>query len=489
MVKKLSIEDRRALVPEDVAARLRCIPLAYVDDAVYLATDHPDTWNALQDAQRYIGKPVVAIPVSPERLGWHAARTYAEGVLTSPAWQRHAVVGPAISDETDETERAARDKPVVRMVDEMFAEAIGLRASDIHLEPCLSGLRVRFRLDGLLVTRATLPQGLAGPVVGRIKILARLNLAERRLPQDGRLTVSLPNRAIDLRVSTFPTLHGEKVVLRLLDRDPVLLDPASLGMPDEVLGRFLHASRLPRGMVLVTGPTGSGKTTTLYSALATRNSPDLNIMTIEDPIEYAIDGINQTQVQEEIGFKFGTALRHALRQDPDIIMVGEIRDKETAEIALRAALTGHLVFSTLHTNDSASALARLVDIGVEAYLLASCLDLVLGQRLVRKLCPHCRLEHWRQPNDAHIPSIVGDTWHEAAGCDQCASTGYRGRRGVFECLVVDDSLREILVSKPTASEIRTWMTTNGFSVLEEAGWDLVSTGITSPQEYLRIMGS
>jgi type IV pilus assembly protein PilB len=486
MVSRLSPDERRAMVPETLAAQWRCIPLAVVDDAIYLATDHPDVWNAVQGIQRHLDRPVVPVPVTLDRLRWHAARTYADGILTSPVWQRHVPATPDTGVQLDETERAAKDKPIVRLVDEMLSEAVKRRASDVHLEPEADGLRVRFRLDGLLVTRAVLSK--AEPVVGRIKILSRLNLAERRLPQDGRLTVNLPDRAIDLRVSTFPTLYGEKVVLRLLDRDPVLLEPRNLGMPERVLNEFLRAIQLTRGMVLVTGPTGSGKTTTLYSALSHINAADVNILTIEDPIEYALHGINQTQIQEEIGLSFGIALRHALRQDPDIIMVGEIRDKETAEIALRAALTGHLVLSTLHTNDAASALARLIEIGVEASLLATCLELVLGQRLVRRLCTRCRTVHHRQQGEEYVPAMVGTAWQEAVGCDHCASTGYQGRQGIFECLRADEPLKELLVDRPTSGRLRAWMNEQGFKSIEQAGWDLVASGTTSPQEYLRVLG-
>jgi general secretion pathway protein E len=402
-----------------------------------------------------------------------------------------------LSDDIDDIEQLkdlASEAPVIRLVNILISRAIENRASDIHIEPFEKDLKVRYRIDGILHDVESPPKKLKAAVISRVKIMAKLNIAERRLPQDGRIKLKVLGKDIDLRVSTLPTLYGESVVMRILDKsNSSLYDIRSLGFPEDSLQEFEALIRRPHGIFLVTGPTGSGKTTTLYSALSTINLPDKKIITIEDPIEYQMEGVNQIHVNAQIGLTFGTGLRHIVRQDPDVIMVGEIRDLETAEIAIRAALTGHLVFSSLHTNDAPSAITRLVDMGAEDYLIASSLLGILAQRLVRVICPHCKTETFpvaemlQQIGFRHGYTRKGsDRFYEGSGCEQCGHTGFIGRIGIYELMLINDDIRKLTVGKADSNEIRKKALENGMRSLRDDGWLKVRQGITSISEVLRV---
>ncbi len=382
----------------------------------------------------------------------------------------------------------ASEAPVIRLVNLLINRALEQRASDIHIEPFENELKVRYRIDGVLHDVDTPARRLQAAIVSRIKIMAKLNIAERRLPQDGRIKLRLMGREIDLRVSTLPTLYGESVVLRILDRSSIVVNLESLGFPEDTQVQFGKLIIKPYGMILVTGPTGSGKTTTLYGALDKINSPDKKIITIEDPVEYQLFGVNQIHVKPQIGLTFATGLRSIVRQDPDIIMVGEIRDFETAEIAIQAALTGHLVFSTLHTNDAAGAVSRLLEMGVEDYLLASSLLGVLAQRLVRRVCQKCK-----QPAEMAVEAMreIGGgngemQVYEGRGCEECAHTGYRGRSGIFELLPVTDEIRQLILKRSSADVIRDTAVKQGMRTLREDGWRTVRRGLTTVAEVVRV---
>jgi type IV pilus assembly protein PilB len=387
--------------------------------------------------------------------------------------------------------QAVEDAPVVKLVNVILAEAIKKGASDIHAEPYEKVFRVRFRIDGVLYEVMTPPMSLKNAIISRLKIMASLDISERRLPQDGRMKVKYKGREVDFRVSTLPTLFGEKVVMRLLDKSNLKLDLSKLGFGPKALADFEAAIRAPYGMLLVTGPTGSGKTTTLYSALDRLNQPETNIMTAEDPVEFNLRGINQVQIREGIGLTFAAALRSFLRQDPDVIMVGEIRDAETAEIAVKAALTGHLVLSTLHTNDAPSAVTRLLNMGIEPFLVASSVLAILAQRLLRRICVQCKTPVTVQP---HALIDIGLTPEEAAsitcykgvGCEACSGTGYKGRIAIYEVMVLSPELRDMVLSGASAIEIKRGAIQQGMQTLRVSGLQKLQEGITTVEEVLRV---
>ena len=364
------------------------------------------------------------------------------------------------------------DAPIIRLLNSLLSEAVRAGASDIHLEPFENKMLARLRIDGILTEIASLSAKLAPYLVSRVKVMARLDIAETRLPQDGRLSLTLGEKNYDVRVSTLPIRYGERVVMRLLDKDSVQYDLADLGMTSELRKVFESTLKEPNGIILVTGPTGSGKTTTLYAALEILNETERNIMTVEDPIEYALHGVSQTQVNNKIGMTFASGLRSILRQDPDIVMVGEIRDRETAEIAVQASLTGHIVLSTVHTNSASSAVTRLVDMGIENYLLASSLKLVLAQRLVRRLCSSCKTQD--ESGEYH-----------PVGCDQCQNNGYRGRVGIYEILSVDENIRSMLARGADEQEIEAYAFSKT-QKLSDAGYALVQAGETTKAEIIRV---
>jgi general secretion pathway protein E len=402
-----------------------------------------------------------------------------------------------LADEIEDIEQLkdlASEAPVIRLVNLIISKAIENRASDIHIEPFDKDLKVRYRIDGILHDVESPPKKLKAALISRIKIMSKLNIAERRLPQDGRIKLKVLGKDIDLRVSTLPTMYGESVVMRILDKSNTsLYDIRRLGFPEDSLAEFESLIRRPHGIMLVTGPTGSGKTTTLYSAISTINLPDKKIITIEDPVEYQIDGVNQIQANPQIGLTFASGLRHIVRQDPDVIMIGEIRDLETAEIAIRAALTGHLVFATLHTNDAPSAITRLIDMGAEDYLIASSLLGVLAQRLIRVICPSCKTEVF--PVSEMLDEIEysrgdprkgPDRFFEGSGCEQCGNTGFIGRVGIYELMPMNDDIRKLTVGKADSNQIRKKAIENGMRPLRDDGWLKVRQGVSSIAEVLRV---
>lgn len=403
-----------------------------------------------------------------------------------------AVIDMAAGDEAEskEEEVVRVDAPIIKLANKIIYDAIKMRASDIHIEPYEKGVAVRYRIDGVLQNVLNLPLQIKSALTTRFKIMSHLDISERRLPQDGRIKAKIADKEVDFRVSSLPIMHGEKIVLRILEKGSLQLDLAKLGFEEISLQFFLEALEKPYGMILVTGPTGSGKTTTLYSALMKLNKPEVNIMTVEDPVEYSFQGINQVQVKEEIGLTFATALRAFLRQDPDIIMVGEIRDFETAEIAVKAALTGHLVLSTLHTNDAPSTITRLINMGIEPFLISSSVLLVVAQRLVRKLCPYCKREETvsRETllklgfNEKEIENlkVYGPT-----GCSECNSTGYRGRIALYEVMPITDEIKELILTGATALDIKRVAIRQGMLTLRRSGLNKIMQGITSIKEVLR----
>ncbi|HLH30738.1 MAG TPA: type II secretion system ATPase GspE [Terriglobia bacterium] len=405
-------------------------------------------------------------------------------------------IGEGFGTDEDNIEHLrdlASEVPVIRMVNLIISRAVESRASDIHIEPFERELRLRYRVDGVLHNIDPPPNQLRAAIISRIKLMAKLNIAERRLPQDGRIKLKVLGREIDLRVSTLPTMYGESVVMRILDQsNSALIDLRRLGFPEDSYAKICEMTSRPHGIFLVTGPTGSGKTTTLYSALKRINIPDRKIITIEDPVEYQMDGINQIQANPQIGLTFGTGLRHIVRQDPDVIMIGEIRDLETAEIAIRSALTGHLVFSTLHTNDAPSAITRLVDMGVEDYLLASSLIGVLAQRLVRVNCRECtepeRVGTAALQEAGFDAAQLGEfvVLKRGRGCSKCGHSGYEGRLGIYELLDVDEELRRLMVTKSDSMVLKAQAIKSGMRTLKEDGWQKVLAGITTADEVMRV---
>ncbi|PYO00220.1 MAG: type II secretion system protein GspE [Candidatus Rokuibacteriota bacterium] len=397
--------------------------------------------------------------------------------------------GPEGEEDVNHLRDMAFEAPVIRLVNLLVESAIAAEASDIHIEPFEDTLRVRYRIDGILFDQESPPRRLRDAVTSRIKLMAEMNIAERRLPQDGRIRVSLHGRRVDIRVSTIPTVHGESIVMRLLDRASVFLPLEKLGFGSDTLKHFEALIQRPHGILLVTGPTGSGKTTTLYAALEKINSPDRKILTIEDPVEYQLKGVNQIPVKPKIGLSFATGLRHIVRQDPDVILVGEIRDLETVDIAIQAALTGHMVFSTLHTNDAPGAIPRLQDMGAEPYLIASVLEGVLAQRLVRRICQACRAPE--TPSAADIEALgveapPGVTLYRGLGCDECRNTGYRGRTAIYELFTITEDVRSLILRRASSREIRRLAVEAGMTTLRMDGWSRACEGVTTVEEVLRV---
>lgn len=386
----------------------------------------------------------------------------------------------------------ASEAPVIRLVNQMISRAVEMKASDIHVEPFEKSLKIRYRVDGVLHEVETPPRNIAPAVISRIKIMSKLDIAEKRVPQDGRITLRVLGKEIDLRVSTVPTLHGESVVMRILDKGSIqLFDLSKLGFPKETYKKYQKLITRPHGIILVTGPTGSGKTTTLYAVLNKLNDPDKKIITVEDPVEYQLEGVNQIHVNHQVGLTFASGLRTILRQDPDIILVGEIRDKETAEIAIQASLTGHLVLSTLHTNDACGAVTRLLDMGVEDYLIASTLIGVLAQRLVRVVCPTCRKKITLDPGHAQDFGISTDIdtlpdAYTAVGCKECGETGYIGRQAIFELLTIDDKIRSLILEKPDNPKLKAAGKAQGMKFLRDDGFAKALDGVTTLEEVLRV---
>jgi len=469
------------------------LPLEIVDQHLRVAVAGEPLVEVLDDLRMSFGAPLDLIAVSHAELdeGVRSAFGAAESVVELVRVLGDEVEGGA--EPADQPVADARDlvnqPPVIRFVNLLIREAHDARASDIHLEATREGMRVRFRVDGVLGLVPSPPRGLQAAVVSRVKLLAHLDIAERRVPQDGRIRARLEERELDLRVSTMPTFYGESVVLRLLDRAGRPVGLEELGMSPDDLAAFRRLAERPHGIVLATGPTGSGKTTTLYAALGLRRTTQEKVITVEDPVEYHLDDVTQVPVNVKAGVTFGSALRSILRQDPDVLMIGEMRDTETALIAVQSAITGHLVFSTLHTNDAVSALARLVNLGVQPYMVAAALEAVLAQRLVRRICPECR-EPYR-PDPAAVALLAHDaagsmTLQRGRGCTRCRGTGYRGRTGIFELLRVTDDVREALSRPEAGADLRALAAGQGMTSLREDGWRAVQAGVTTIEEVLRV---
>jgi general secretion pathway protein E len=472
----------------------RMLPLETSGERLRVAVAGEPDAEALEDLRQSYNLPIQVVPVSHEELLEAIRQTFAaaESVveLVRDLSVEMGLPSDGTADGLTDVRDLANQPPVIRFVNLLIRDAHEASASDIHLEAIRDGLRVRLRVDGVLSELPSPPRAFQAAVVSRIKLLAELDIAERRQPQDGRIRVRLEARELDLRVSTVPTLHGESVVLRLLDRGgrPVGLD--ELGMPPEMYETVRRLAQQPHGILLATGPTGSGKTTTLYAALGLRHASEEKVIAVEDPVEYDLPGVTQVPVHARAGVSFAAALRSILRQDPDVLMVGEMRDPETAGIAVQAAMTGHLVFSTLHTNDAPSALTRLADLKVEPYLIAATLEAVLAQRLVRRICPHCRERY--QPDPTSVALLVSRPvgrihLERGRGCAECRQTGFRGRTGIFELLVMTDELRQALLGPLDLSAVRQQLRAQGMATLREDAWTKVQAGITTVEEVLRVV--
>jgi general secretion pathway protein E len=466
-------------------------PISLEGSVLTVASAQPLNPVILDDLRQATGYEVRLAVSSPEAILEAIDRTY-DGAST-PLQRIVEGVEDERSPDGEEDVNHLRDMafeaPVIRLVNLIVENAIAAEASDIHLEPFEDSLRLRYRIDGILYDQESPPRRLRDAVTSRIKLMAEMNIAERRLPQDGRIRVSLRERRVDIRVSTIPTVHGESIVMRLLDRQSVFLPLERLGFTAEMLARFQALITRPHGIILVTGPTGSGKTTTLYGALEKINSPDRKIITIEDPVEYQLKGVNQIPVKSKIGLTFSSGLRHIVRQDPDVILVGEIRDLETVEIAIQASLTGHLVFSTLHTNDAPGAITRLQDMGAEPYLISSVLEAVLAQRLVRRICAACRVPDRPAAADLQMLGVTASPdlqLFRGRGCDACRGTGYRGRSGIYELFPITEEVRSLILRRASSREIRRQAIQSGMTSLRLDGWTKACEGLTTVEEVLRV---
>lgn len=471
------------------------LPLRRVAESIEVAAADDPEAEVLEDLAHFYAASITLIPLDRDALEEAIRRAFAstESVLDLVRGLEGDTGADAsmFGDEPTDLRNLANQPPVIRYVNLLVREAFDTGASDVHLEATRDGLRARLRLDGVLTEIASPPRGLQHAVVSRVKLLASLDIAERRAPQDGRIRVRMEDRDLDLRVSTVPTLHGESLVLRLLDHGgrPVTLE--ELGMSAELMLQMQRLAQRPHGIILATGPTGSGKTTTLYAALGMRDPTAEKIVTVEDPIEYNLAGVTQVPVHVKAGVTFAAALRSILRQDPDVLMVGEMRDAETAGIAVQAAMTGHVVFSTLHTNDALSAMARLADLRVEPYLVAATVEGVLAQRLVRRTCPDCRVRY--RPDPSVIAAVARGpvaqmTLERGEGCGACRQTGFRGRTGIFELLVVDEAIKQAVAHGADLSHLRALATKAGLQTLRSDGWRKVQAGQTTVEEVLRVAG-
>jgi len=517
LATELIPEDLIDAVPINFARQNHVLPLSQSDESVRVAVANPLDPFPVDDLRILLGKTIIAVAASEESIDDAINRVYERKDETALAEAKEGEEVEELRDLIDMTDEA----PVIRWVNNLFYTAVKERASDIHIEPTDEKVIVRYRVDGRLIPRKEANRGFLSSIVSRVKIEAGLNIAEKRLPQDGRISKKIAGKVVDVRVSTIPTAKGERVVMRLLDKEQVLLNLVDLGFARKELDQLELLIGRPNGIILVTGPTGSGKTTTLYACLNKINTPEKNILTAEDPVEYELRGIGQMQVQSKIGLTFASGMRSFLRQDPDVIMVGEIRDHETAEIAIHASLTGHLVLSTLHTNDAPSAITRLVDMDVQAYQLSSSVLAVLAQRLVRKLCDHCKSPYTPTAQDLRelgidsataqeklvelqrlaATTVIGDsnpvilpdpageasgalTFYHHRGCDECSNTGYRGRIGIFELMMIDEPVRREILNNSDAKTIQRVAQQQGMRLLREDGARQVVAGVTSVEEVL-----
>ncbi len=493
-------KDAIDAVPAQIATTNKVLPLQYdkATKALTVAMANHENFRALDDLRSLMGYHVKAVIADSEQIEKLLAKHYQAGTESLGE-----ILGELSSDDTlkdlkgrgesidlDSLKEAADSNPVRKLINLVLLQAIKDKASDIHFEPFEDEFKMRYRIDGVLYEMMPPPSHIAAAISSRIKVMANLDIAERRLPQDGRIELSVNNQPIDLRVSVLPTMFGESVVMRVLDRSNVQLDLDKIGLRDDELEVVRQLIHKPNGIVVVTGPTGSGKTTTLYSALRELNDPSTKIITAEDPVEYDIDGIIQCQVKADIEMTFGRILRSMLRQDPDMILVGEIRDKETAEIAVQASLTGHLVFSTLHTNDAPSAIARLLDLGLEPFLVTATLEGIVAQRLVRRVCAHCKSEY--TPSEEQLmelelrpEEVAGRVFYYGKGCEHCNNTGYRGRLGIYEIMTLDDDMRDQIIKHASTQVLRAEAKRRGMRTLRQSGLLAIYDGVTTIEEVVR----
>ncbi len=489
-------EELLKVLPARLIHKRQFIPIQKTSDTLRVATADPYDINAFDELRLLTQLKIEMVLASESEIQRLIRQHFGVGGSTIDQMIEESADASEIEllsesiDENGDAMDLAQEATVVKLVNDILTEAIRDKASDIHVEPCENDLKIRYRIDGVLQKTVVPPQirHFQAAIISRIKIMSNLNIAEKRLPQDGGFKARVNGREIDFRVSIIPTGFGEAVVMRILDRQSINLSLPQLGMADEVLDNFEAMITRPHGIVLVTGPTGSGKTTTLYAALHTIVSEEIKILTIEDPIEYYLEGINQVQTAEKIGLNFARALRSFLRHDPDVILVGEIRDQETAEVAINASLTGHLVFSTLHTNDSSGANTRLLDMGVEPFLVSSSLEGILAQRLVRGICKHCKEAYDPDP-DQLPPDLVlapGQQLYRGRGCRECRQIGYKGRIGIFELLMMNDPIRELVVQRASAGKIQQVAMQHGLKLLRQDGLEKVKRGMTTPEEVLRV---
>ena len=483
--------------PTRLIYREQVFPIAVEDGLILIATSNPFDLYAVDEVAAAIGKAVLPVLAASPEIDSLIKQHLGVGseTIDSLIQQRQdddVELLEEIEGDGSELSEMAQEASVIRLVNEILLEAIQMRASDVHIESQTAGVTIRYRIDGMLHPQPVPPEinHFQAAIISRLKIMAHLNIAEKRLPQDGRIKLKVKGREIDIRVSVIPMIHGEGIVMRILDKGSMVFDLQSLGMETEIYEQFKQLITLPHGIVLVCGPTGSGKTTTLYSSLMEIKNPSNKIITTEDPVEYQLDGINQIQVHSRIGLTFSTTLRSILRHDPDIVLVGEIRDVETAENAIQASLTGHMVFSTLHTNDSAGAYTRMTDMGVEPFLVASTVEAVMSQRLVRRLCNECKapvkLKAKDLPPDFPTDLIGGQDLFEAVGCRECRNVGYSGRMGVYELMLTTDEIRELATERASSWQLKKSAVEGGMATLRDDAWRKVISGTTSVDEVLRI---
>ena len=485
-------------VSASIARIYKIMPISWEDNTLTVAMADPMNVYTLDDLRFMLGCEMKGAVSTEEAVNKAIEKYYGAEMESMEDLLEQIGQEGAITEIEEEEEGAdvqqlqqlAEQAPVVKLLNLVLMEAIKNRASDIHFEPFEDQFKIRYRVDGALYEMVPAPKHLSLALTSRIKVMSNLDIAERRLPQDGRIQLNMGGREVDLRISTLPTVFGESVVMRILDRSVVMLSLDQVGMQTDDLSRFEQLIRKPNGIILATGPTGCGKTTTLYSALKILNSPDVKIITTEDPVEYNIPGIMQVQIKEAIDLTFAKCLRHILRQDPDIILVGEIRDLETAEIAIQASLTGHLVLSTLHTNDAPSTITRLIDMNIEPFLITSTLEAVLAQRLVRTICQNCKEPY--QPDEAELREIglsveeaADKTFHRGRGCDLCNNVGYKGRTGIFELLIMNEDIRVLIIEKAQAKDIRAKAQEHGMKTMREDGLEKIYQGITTIEEVGR----
>ncbi|PCI93882.1 type II secretion system protein GspE [Candidatus Aerophobetes bacterium] len=489
------VKEKISKVPYSFAKKRLILPVDKEEGVVIVALAHPDDLQALQELKCMISSPVKEIYASKEVLEAAIEKCYHQKDREASDYFEDLSKNENTENGEEDTcydlLEQKSDAPVIKMLNVIFIEAVQQVASDIHFEPTENNLEVRYRIDGVLQKRHTPPKEYQTQLLTRIKVMSKLDIAEHRLPQDGRLKLSIGPRQIDFRVSTVPVVYGERIVLRILDKSNIVLGLDRIGLPKETCKNFKKHISQNQGIVLVTGPTGSGKTTTLYSGISEISSSEINIMTIEDPVEYKLPGMAQIGVNPKIDLDFARGLRSILRQDPDVIMIGEIRDRETAEIAIQSSLTGHMVLSTLHTNDAPSALTRLVDMGIEPYLLTSSVIAVLAQRLVRVVCPNCKKGY--TPNDEELSELgllrkdlKDNTLYKGEGCESCFFSGYKGRRGIYELMDVNTRIKRQLLRSPDALELQRVAFESGMSSLRNEGAKLAASGVTSSAEVLRV---